>query len=158
MHILLATDGSEQAVEAARFVRHLANPNTLGRVTVLAVIRPITATPFFAMGGMPQDVWDELNDAAESAANKAIEQVVGILDPIAPQIDTIVRTGSPADVIVEAAREIAADVIVMGSRGFGEVRSVLLGSVSERVLHIAHCPVLVVRPPALETHRHDHPR
>src|SRR5258708_27060467 len=80
MHILLATDGSAQAVEAARFVPHLANPNALGRITVLAVVRPITSAPFFAIGGVPQDVWDRLNESAESAAKKAIQQIVSLLD------------------------------------------------------------------------------
>lgn len=58
MHILLATDGSEQAVAAARFVRTLVNPAALGRVTVLAVIRPIASAPFFGevgMTGIPQE-------------------------------------------------------------------------------------------------------
>ncbi len=60
--------------------------------------------------------------------------------------DTLVLVGSPADEIVRAARELGADLIVVGSYGVGAVRSVLLGSVSQRILHYAHCPVLVVRP------------
>ena len=52
MHILLATDGSEQAIAAAGFIRTLANPAVLDRVTVMAVIRPITSAPFFGEVGV----------------------------------------------------------------------------------------------------------
>ncbi len=147
-HILIATDGSEQAVEAARFVRALTNPEAIGRVTVLAVIRPLTTAPFFSMAGVAQDVWDSLNESAEASAKHALQTIVDALVGFVPDVETLIRSGSPADEIVHAARELEADLIVIGSRGFGEVRSVLLGSVSERVLHIAHCPVLIVRPPA----------
>lgn len=149
MHILLATDGSEQAIAAARFVRDLVNPQALARVTVLAVVRPVTNSAFFgeaAFSGIAQDVWDDLDDAAQSSASKAIQATVDALAGFAPEADTLIRTGSPADEIVHAAQEVGADLIVIGSRGWGEVRSVLLGSVSERVLHLAHRPVLIVRP------------
>lgn len=153
MHILLATDGSEQAKAAARFVRKLVNPQSLGRVTVLAVMRPVTNTTFFgeaAFTGIAQDVWDDLNDAAQASAQRAIQATIDALAGFVPEADTLIRTGSPADEIVQAAQELEADLIVIGSRGWGEIRSVLLGSVSERVMHIAHCPVLIVRPTARE--------
>lgn len=153
MHILLATDGSQQAVAAARFVRTLVNPASLGRVTVLAVIRPVTSTAFFGeagIAGIAQDVWDELNNAAQAAAKASIQTTIDALAGAVSQVDTLIRTGSPADEIADAAKELNADLIVIGSRGWGEIRSVLLGSVSERVLHIAHCPVLIVRPTARE--------
>lgn len=146
MHILIATDGSDQAIAATRFVRTLANPATLGRVTVMAVIRPITTSPFITMTSVSQDVWDSINVSAENSAKAAIQKVVDALAGIAPQTDTLIRSGSPADEIVHTAKELDVDMIVIGSRGWGEIRSVLLGSVSERVLHIAHCPVLIVRP------------
>ncbi|MGI8856685.1 MAG: hypothetical protein ACR2JW_13130 [Thermomicrobiales bacterium] len=53
MHILLATDGSEQAVAAARFLRTLVNPAALERVTVLAVSLPTTSTAYFGEAGIP---------------------------------------------------------------------------------------------------------
>ena len=150
LHILIATDGSEPAVAAARYVRTFVNPQTVDKITVLAVVRPISGAAFFGemgMGVVPQETWDALSDAASSAADAAIQDVVAIVHDLTPNIDTITRQGSPADEIVHAAEALGVGLIVVGSRGWGEVRSVLLGSVSERVLHLAHCPVLVVRPP-----------
>ena len=149
MHILLATDGSDQAVAAARFIGTLVNPAALERVTVMAVIRPLTSAPFFGEVGIAsisQEAWDSLNESADASAKNAIQKTVDALAGIAPRIETLIRPGSPADEIVDAAKELGADMIVIGSRGWGEIRSVLLGSVSERVMHLAHCPVLIVRP------------
>lgn len=151
MHILVATDGSEQAIAAARFVRRLVNPATVGRVTVMAAIRPITSTAYFgdvAMVGIPQDAWESMNEAAQAGARATVQKTVEALADVVPDIETLVRTGSPAEEVVDAAKQLEADLIVIGSRGWGEVRAVLLGSVSERVLHLAHCPVLIVRPAA----------
>ena len=55
-------------------------------------------------------------------------------------VDTLLRRGSPAEEIVRCAEESGATLLVMGSRGWGEMHAVLLGSVSERVLHTAPCP------------------
>lgn len=51
----------------------------------------------------------------------------------------------PGEVIVQAAEEIKAVMIVMGTRGMGTIRRTILGSVSDYVVHHAHCPVLVCR-------------
>jgi nucleotide-binding universal stress UspA family protein len=151
-HILLATDGSEHALAAARFLRSHVAPRSIHRITILAVVRPLNTAPFLAaaaMGGaaISPKAWDELNASAEAAARKAVEEAANEIGDLAMRTETLIRTGSPADEIVHAAEELGATVIVVGSRGWGRVRSVLLGSVSERVLHAAHCPVLVVRPP-----------
>ena len=60
-------------------------------------------------------------------------------------IATRVEVGSPADVIVDAASKSGVDLIVVGARGQNAASRFLLGSVSDRVLHHAHCPTLVVR-------------
>ncbi len=58
--------------------------------------------------------------------------------------DTKAVDGSPATEIVRRAQQINADLIVMGTHGHGGLAHAVLGSVTERVLHKAHCPVLVV--------------
>jgi nucleotide-binding universal stress UspA family protein len=57
-------------------------------------------------------------------------------------------SGVPGPAIVEACEEAGADLLVAGSRGYGPVRRVLLGSVSTQLVHQAHCPVLVVPRPS----------
>lgn len=152
-HVLLATDGSEASLEAARLVRDLLNPAALARVTILAVVPPLETAHFYGAYGMygggilSQETQDAVSAAAEQTAQDTLSRTGEALNLAVP-VETAVRRGSPADEIVRCAAEIGAGIIVMGSRGWGEMHAVLLGSVSERVLHTAHCPVLIARPTA----------
>lgn len=67
---------------------------------------------------------------------------------LAQRLVADVRVGSPADEIVALGREANADLIVVGTHGFGGVRRLLLGSVADAVARHATCPVLVARPKA----------
>lgn len=58
---------------------------------------------------------------------------------------TVNDGGKPAEAIVKAAQEVGATLLVMGTRGMGKVRRTIFGSVSDYVLHHAHCPVAVYR-------------
>jgi len=148
-HLLLATDGSEAALEAARMVRDLLNPAALSRVSILAVVVPINTVPFYSYAGyggpLSQDAWDDVTATAEKTAQDAVQKTTAELDIPTP-VESVVRRGSAADEIVRYAKEQGVGLIVMGSRGWGEMHAVLLGSVSERVLHTAPCPVLIARP------------
>ena len=53
--------------------------------------------------------------------------------------------GSPADEIVTLSKDLGADLLIMGSRGLGTIRRLVLGSVSDAVIHSVHCPTLLVR-------------
>ena len=151
-HVLLATDGSASSLEAARLVRDLLNPTALTHVTVLVAVTPIERVPYYGVGfGVygpdiaSQELMGGLTASAETAAQDTLRRTMEELN-IATTVETVVRRGSPADEIVRCATERGAGLIVMGSRGWGEMHAVLLGSASERVLHTANCPVLIARP------------
>ncbi|MGI8825847.1 MAG: universal stress protein [Chloroflexota bacterium] len=158
-HLLLATDGSESSLEAARLVRDLLNPAALARVTILAVVPPLDTVPFYGAnvgygmygGGMlSPETYDAATALAEQTAQNAMRRTVEELNTTTPA-ESVVRRGSPVDEIVRYAGEHGVGLIVMGSRGWGEMHAVLLGSVSERVLHTAPCPVLIARPVVTRT-------
>jgi nucleotide-binding universal stress UspA family protein len=81
----------------------------------------------------------------EEAARETLAQAVGALGPAAEglEIETRLREGHPADVLVEEA--IGADLLVVGSRGHGGFAELLLGSVSHQCAQHARCPLLIVR-------------
>jgi nucleotide-binding universal stress UspA family protein len=148
-HVLIATDGSEQSLKAARYLHSLLNPASLERVSVLAVVRPLAAVPFASDFGEEEHAAKQTGDPTgysfHRAAQEAVGRVAHELQDMTPNVETIVRGGAPADQIIRAADEIEADLIVIGGRGKGAVGAILLGSVAYQVLHHARCPVLITR-------------
>src|SRR3712207_862807 len=142
-HVLIATDGSEQSLKAARYLRSLLDPASLDRITVIAVVRPLAAVPFASDFGEEEHAAQQADDPVgysfHQAARNAVERVAKELRDITPNVDTIVRGGAPADQIIRAADEVEADLVVIGGRGKGAVEAILLGSVAYRVLHHAPC-------------------
>jgi nucleotide-binding universal stress UspA family protein len=137
--ILIATDGSAPAREATEFGLELAAEQDAEAVFV-HVAPSVDVFPgggFGGPGALPHTVTDAdrgpLDEAAALAGAAGVEARCELL------------TGRPVDEIVAYARSIDADLIVVGSRGLGAVKSALLGSVSTGVLHEARRPVLVVR-------------
>lgn len=144
LHVLLCTDGSKQATDAARQARVLLNPAVVGAITVLTVINPVRSVSAYA--NLAPSVWQELDRADHAAARAALADARAVLAGSEVTVHELTAEGDPANEILRVAREQNVGLIVIGSRGWGGVRSALLGSVSDRVLHGAHCPVLVVRP------------
>ena len=83
----------------------------------------------------------------ENIKDKGYYLLFKLLREIPPEIktDICVEIGIPSEVIVEKAQDGQYDIIVMGSRGLGKIKSIFLGSISQYVLRYAHCPVLIVR-------------
>ena len=78
----------------------------------------------------------------------AAAQLSLITEPILAKglrIETVLRVGNPSEEIVNVAKELAVDLVVIGSHGYGGLGRFLLGSTAERVVQYAHCPVLVVK-------------
>ncbi len=87
---------------------------------------------------------DAILEAVTKAGNVILERAVQMV-PSGIETNAIAETGSPAVVILDTAEELHADMIVMGSRGLGVVKGVLLGSVSQYIVEQSACPVLVVK-------------
>jgi nucleotide-binding universal stress UspA family protein len=140
MRILFATDLSSSADDAAQLVASLAWPDgTL--IRVLGVIEPLATVLALAPEAMSA-LYDE-NAQREFATAVAVVGA-GLRTP-SVTVETVTAVGRPADVIVEEAERSGVDLVVIGSRGRGAIRSALLGSVSAEVVDRAPCPVLVAR-------------
>jgi nucleotide-binding universal stress UspA family protein len=91
---------------------------------------------------MMQDLADQAQRHLEEWRVEA-ERLVG-----APRVTAETAVGEPAVEILAAARSRGADLVVMGTHGRTGLQHALMGSIAERVVRRAHCPVLTVRPPA----------
>lgn len=139
-HILLASDGSECALQAAEVAAALAS-TFASRLTIINVFQP---SPYIAPYAMVTAIGQDdafIGDMQENAICSAGR----IADTHNVPYQRLKEIGNPAAQIVHAAEEEACDLIVLGSRGLNAAASFFFGSVSDRVTHHAHCPVLIVR-------------
>jgi nucleotide-binding universal stress UspA family protein len=140
--LLVAFDGSQHAGSALDEAIGLARA-TRGRLTILTVIPDqggawAIGTPYWT----PVD-FERVGDEVARAHARMLASVVDRVPADVP-VTTILRRGAPGAEILEEARRGTHDLVVMGSRGRGELQSWLLGSVSHEVLQGAPVPVLVV--------------
>ncbi len=140
--ILCCTDFSENSQPAVRTAVDYAN--AFGSSLIIAhIVDSWAGFPVYAEG-MPVDVRTVVQDL-ENTARDQLETMEGELTDKIDSAGTLVRVGIPAEEIIRAAAEESADLIVMGTHGWTGLRHILLGSVAERVLRGAGCPVLIVR-------------
>lgn len=147
-HVLLAVDGSDPALRAEEYLAREMDPSG-DQVLVLTVARvPEEALGYTGAAGHeaqmlglePEAVHEEFLERARDVAEDAATR----LRAEGFDVEVSVRAGNPGMVICNRAAEEDVDCIVMGRRGRGRVREVLLGSVSHYVVHHAPCPVTVV--------------
>jgi len=147
MRVLLAIDGSEQSIQATQAVMSLASVSAL---TILHVIDLPRLT--FSMLG--PEIAHDLSKVAEEALRKDGEQALtrakSLLSGRVEPLELRMEEGSPAELILATAQDTHPDLILMGARGKGQVEELFLGSVSQRVLTHAGCPVLIINSPLQE--------
>lgn len=133
--IVWATDGSESADRALPYAKALAN----GDDRKLVVVH--SKEVFVGRAGGYPVLADE--DELEAKIRRQVEQ--GCAEGIDASLTLASGPAShAAHMIADTARDVHADVIVVGTRGHAPIAGLLLGSVTQRLLHIAPCPVLAV--------------
>ena len=136
--ILLAVDGSEHSMRAAKEAGDLAR-----------AMKSDTLRIVVAFDGIPRYLGEPNR---EQAINSRLKEANGILQKaqeavgkIPGELPTELIEGSPAEAIINVAKIRGSSVIVMGSRGLSSIAELMLGSTSHKVVSHASCPVLIVR-------------
>jgi universal stress protein A len=138
--VLVAFDFSETSKHALDYGRNLARAFG-GRLHVVHITDVVSTT---AAQFYPEGPGDPEAKATHLAVNQIREVLAAEgLDVVAPAVRV---SPDPAKAIVEYAKEVHADVIVVGTHGRSGMSRLLMGSVAEHVVRTAPCPVLVVRP------------
>ncbi len=137
--ILVGVDGSEASLKAAKWAVDLAAA-TGAAVTYAYSIVPVAYPP--EMMWVPTI---EFERARQEAAAKLLNQTREQTTRQGVTIENITLHGSAAEAMADEAKAQAYDLLVVGSRGHGAVKRILMGSVASRLVHICERPVLVVR-------------
>jgi nucleotide-binding universal stress UspA family protein len=137
--IVVGVDGSPSSRAALRWAA--AEAQRWG--ATLRAIETWEFNPLTAITGGPTDV-AEIREAAAHKLDRTIREELG--DDAAAGIEQVVVEDSPVNALLAAGGE--ADLLVVGSRGSGGFKGLLLGSVSQQVSHHAPCPVVIVPAPA----------
>ena len=147
MKILIATDGTKQGEAAIRALADfkLATGDEIKIVSVVDMAVPLAIDVY---GGYLPDT-TELEKASRENANRVLDSAISEVKTIVGNEEITVSGevlfGSPESRIVGAAENMGASLVVVGSHGYNRWERLLLGSVSDSVVHHAPCSVLIVR-------------
>ena len=140
--ILHPTDFSRASGAAFRKALTLDQENRAELLLVHVLLPP---TPFIGDGYVSPKTYEELAAAARRGAQRELEKVLARAKKAKARVKAMLLEGVPYDKIARAARSKRADLIVMGTHGRTGLAKFFLGSVAERVIALAPCPVLTVR-------------
>lgn len=162
--ILYATDLSETAVHAFSYAVSLANLYGAG-ITILHVLAEFPGEEFI-LNMVNTDTWEEIkrrhySEARDELIGKRRDRIAikEVLQAFSEEANTdaedqtfvtdeiLIKPGAPAETIVQTAKEIKCDLVVMGTHGFGAIADVLIGSTARWVVRHCPIPVLVIRLP-----------
>lgn len=153
MKVLVATDGSDDAIDGAREALSLLRE---GAKVVLAMVVPELVDPMETAGGFagplmtPEEATETFQDGIQSGEEALQASLKALADATAGMHDTV-RTRlitsefDAGTTLVDEAEKLDADLVVIGSSGKGFFHRLLSGSVSEHIIRNAPCPVLVIR-------------
>lgn len=136
-HILLASDGSDNAVRAAKEAVRIASYDKESVIDVVYVI-DIEKSKIDVLHNIS-------SEAMEVERRKKNSKVSQFLKEANANYKTTILRGTPGPEIVKYANEQNVDVVVIGSRGLNTLQEMVLGSVSHKVMKRVNCPALIVK-------------
>jgi nucleotide-binding universal stress UspA family protein len=139
-HILVPTDGSGTSVQAGRLAIQMAALHR-SRLTLVYVLDSTIADE---IAGVTAKKLDAVKQDLVAKGKSYLDYLVRLARASGVQAEQVIRHGTPYGEIANLARERDVDLIVIGRVGCRGARCALAGSVAERVIEYAHCPVLVV--------------
>lgn len=142
--LLLASDGSDNSIRAAEFTAELAAAAPAIKVTVLVVNDILEKMKYYSPLRSPV-ILEEVDVFFKEKTKDALETTMEVFDKHGVKAAGVTRMGNPAQEIVDYAREESFSHIVIGSRGMGSLKGIVLGSVSSKVIQLAGSPVTVVK-------------
>ena len=148
MKILLPVDGSEASLEAVRQALRLVREGLQASLVLANVQEP--ATLYEMLLAHDPEVIDQVS---AQAGLHLLQPAQALVREAGVPYEIEVASGDPAHTLIDILENFGCDMVVMGARGQGTLRSALLGSVSHEVLHAAPVPVLIVKqapPPEAE--------
>lgn len=114
-----------------------------GRLVLLHVVQPPVITGEYSL---PVEVLQEAISASEKSALRHFDRYVESGRAAGVEVETVLRHGPPVAVILEEAKRVSADYLVMGSHGHGKLYDLLVGSTSAGIITKARCAVIILPP------------
>jgi len=137
--ILVAIDGSTMSKKALKSAIQFGKER-YSNIGVIHVEKNLQIPE-----GMTNESIDELYSTLREEGNEVINYAISLAEEEGIDVNTQLVFGDPAFQIVRKAKEGNYQLIIMGSRGLGGIKGLMLGSVSQKVSQLSHCPVLIIK-------------
>lgn len=137
--ILVAVDGSPHSLQGVREAAALAKALT-ARLELVNVLPPVLLAP-----SVYAETIAKVEEGNRQAAGELLAAAKKVAAECGAEADTVMVTGAPAEALAELAQADRVWGVVIGAKGHGAVKRVLLGSITDRLVHICSKPVLIVR-------------
>ncbi len=144
MRIVLPVDGSSCSISSVHALAHFTPPEELTLVHALHL--PDFNYPMITPD-LRTEAQEEIKDQLQKEGEGMLDKAQKLLPADFSHVERIHQIGHPVDVIVETARSAQSNLIVLGARGLGPVKELILGSVSHGVLMHAPCPTMIIKNP-----------
>jgi len=138
--IVAGVDGSDPSIEAVRAAAALTQCQS-AHLIIVTVVRPPEG--WWGIVGSPPTA-EALGDSLSEAQRDVLDRTLRSVDLSNVSYETREEIGEPSSQLIDVCRRVDADILVVGRRGAGLLRRMVVGSVANHVVHEAPCPVLVV--------------